>query len=548
MNYLLRVYNIIHYFKGYIWKVLLVSVLGVIVSILMLYQPQYIGNILTNYSNISQKTVAYFLILTISLLVTSSVKFYIAKSIAEGVAYNIRKKVFGKLLYTSLESVSEEKSGSIISVLSNDINLLRDSIGADFFDVIGAVILLFGSIYFLITINYKLFIYTLILFILIILLSFIGSSILKKVVLEQQESLSHFIEFVENFLKNMVLIKVFWLVDKSQESFEKSSKKIYTTGLKNSKIKSIIMSVNNLIFQFGIIIIVLLAGIDVNNNVMSLSDLAQFVLYSSFLVTPISIIANTLVSINIILAAEERIFKAYDLLDFSEKTDTKKGIFLEDKEYSVKIEKINFFYREKCIFRNFSANFCKNKVNLIVGESGVGKTTLARLMVKLYTINSGKIFIKGIDVDNYSVEYLRTKMISYIPQEVVEWGDTIYESITLGKDYKIEYINYLLTRLNLRECIDSLEEGLNSKIGTIMSKLSSGEMQRLSILRGIMRESEILILDEPTANLDTENEIIVNNFLKELSNEKTVILISHKESSRSIADNIVEIGRGCVKC
>ena len=163
--------------------------------------------------------------------------------------------------------------------------------------------------------------------------------------------------------------------------------------------------------------------------------------------------------------------------------------------------------------------------------------------MNLYRVNNGRILIKGNNIYEYSPKYLRTKIFSYVPQESIEWGDSIYDSITLGEEYESSYIEELVNKLNLTKCINSLDDGLNTKIGTVMARLSSGELQRLSILRGIIRKSEILILDEPTANLDKENELLINNLLNKIKNNRTIILISHKEVSRGIADNIIELKR-----
>lgn len=543
MKKIFNAYYMAYFLKKYVYRIILVSLLGTIVSILMLYQPKYIGEILNQYYNISGRTILYFLGLTISLFVASSIKFYISKSIAEGIALDLREKFFGKLLYTSVEKISEKNSGEIISTLSNDINVIRDAIGADFFDIFEGVVLFCGSIYFLIMINYKLFIYTALLFVVIIVFSFMSSVVLKKVISQQQRILAEYVSFIEKFFQKIIIIKSFWLIDKLKKNSERLSSEIYKVGLKNAKVRSIIMTMNSLIFQIGIIVVVLLAGLDVNNGDMKLSDLAQFVIYATFLTTPISIIANTVVAINVILAARERILNVYNKLDYYEKRKELAVTNVLESENIIEVSDVSFSYGENTIFDKYSIAFKKNKINLIVGESGVGKTTLVRLLMNLYRVNNGRILIKGNNIYEYSPKYLRTKIFSYVPQESIEWGDSIYDSITLGEEYESSYIEELVNKLNLTKCINSLDDGLNTKIGTVMARLSSGELQRLSILRGIIRKSEILILDEPTANLDKENELLINNLLNKIKNNRTIILISHKEVSRGIADNIIELKR-----
>lgn len=545
MSRVKKLKNILFYIKESKVEFFIINVFSVVISILTLYQPQYIGEIVANFQNISANKVILLVSLFLIIFIISILKYYLSQRISERISYNARKKIYSKLLYTKIEKFNIFSSGEILSVITNDIKLLKDSLSNGIFDILGSLLLAVGSIVLLIKINLKLFIITIVLLFITILVSVLGTKFLKVLSMTQQESLSEFLNFTEKYLSKILLIKAFWLIDLSNKNFDIFSKKIYIDSLKTSKLMAIILPISNLLLQFCMLIVVMIAGIDVSKGIMSIADLTKFILYITLLTIPISTLVNAIISLGIAFVAEERIEGLLKTLNDKEKPNFNSIDKIENYDSSVviNIDNIKFSYDKsnKNIFSGLSLKIYKNKVNLIKGESGIGKTTLFMLLMNLYEVSSGNIYIYGNNIKNYNNDFLRTKLISYCPQESFEWGSNVYESLALDKDICTLEINKWITKFNLNSFISSLPYGLYTDIGKIISESSSGELQRLSIIRTILRNTKIILLDEPTANLDSKNEKIVNDILKDLSKEKTIVIISHKESTNSIADNVITI-------
>lgn len=545
MSRVKKLKNILFYIKESKVEFFIINVFSVVISILTLYQPQYIGEIVANFQNISANKVILLVSLFLIIFIISILKYYLSQRISERISYNARKKIYSKLLYTKIEKFNIFSSGEILSVITNDIKLLKDSLSNGIFDILGSLLLAVGSIVLLIKINLKLFIITIVLLFITILVSVLGTKFLKVLSMTQQESLSEFLNFTEKYLSKILLIKAFWLIDLSNKNFDIFSKKIYIDSLKTSKLMAIILPISNLLLQFCMLIVVMIAGIDVSKGIMSIADLTKFILYITLLTIPISTLVNAIISLGIAFVAEERIEGLLKTLNDKEKPNFNSIDKIENYDSSVviNIDNIKFSYDKsnKNIFSGLSLKIYENKVNLIKGESGIGKTTLFMLLMNLYEVSSGNIYIYGNNIKNYNIDFLRTKLISYCPQESFEWGSNVYESLALDKDICTLEISEWITRFNLNSFISSLPYGLYTDIGKIISESSSGELQRLSIIRTILRNTKIILLDEPTANLDSKNEKIVNDILKDLSKEKTIVIISHKESTNSIADNVITI-------
>ena len=270
MSRVKKLKNILFYIKESKVEFFIINVFSVVISILTLYQPQYIGEIVANFQNISANKVILLVSLFLIIFIISILKYYLSQRISERISYNARKKIYSKLLYTKIEKFNIFISGEILSVITNDIKLLKDSLSNAIFDILGSLLLAVGSIVLLIKINLKLFIITIVLLFITILVSVLGTKFLKVLSMTQQESLSEFLNFTEKYLSKILLIKAFWLIDLSNKNFDIFSKKIYIDSLKTSKLMAIILPISNLLLQFCMLIVVMIAGIDVSKGIMSI--------------------------------------------------------------------------------------------------------------------------------------------------------------------------------------------------------------------------------------------------------------------------------------
>ena len=218
-----------------------------------------------------------------------------------------------------------------------------------------------------------------------------------------------------------------------------------------------------------------------------------------------------------------------------------------EKIDEIKFENVDFSYpnRDKLIFENLDLKFEDKKIVGLVGESGSGKSTLMKIVMKWYVAKSGKISLNDDDILDIDSRKLQEK-IAYIPQFPQIFSQTIRENLTLGnKNITDDEILYIAEKCRLKDKILSTENGLDTKINSERIIFSSGEMQRLELMRALLKKSDVYIFDEPTSNLDTLNESIILNLIKE-NCKGMVFLISHRMSTVSFADVIYKVENG--KC
>lgn len=517
------------------------NILSLAIVIMSLYQPQYIVQLIDNYSSISGEDYLYIIIFIITVAILNSIKFYCTKIYSERIFENIREYIYIKLLKTKIEKVSNLKKGEILSIISSDAKILKDSLSAILIDVPGAIILFTGSIYYLIKINLKLFFIMVFFLILSITVSIIFSLLLKKYTIYQQKSFASFITVFEKYLDKLLIIKALWLQKSAEEKFKLSSREIYNSSMRVTKIQALMTPISNLLFQLFILGLIFVFTIFIKEGNMNIEELSLFLMYSTFFVLPLSTIVNSIGGIGMILAAKQRIDSICEYLE-EENNENKMEKFLNsDNNIILDIKNVTFSYGDKEIFKNLNLKINKNELSVIIGQSGKGKTTLVNILLKLFSLKDGEIILGNKNINEYDLEYLRSKIFCYCPQDILEWGDTIQESLVLDKEIDPAIIMYWLEKLNLNRFIQSLPKGLNTKIGTLLKNASTGELQRLSLVRTLIRDGCIYIFDEPTSNLDKDNEKIVNSILKELSKTKTVIVVSHRQSILDLADSVINL-------
>jgi len=199
---------------------------------------------------------------------------------------------------------------------------------------------------------------------------------------------------------------------------------------------------------------------------------------------------------------------------------------------------IDFSYNKEEILQDFSLDIGKNKILGIYGKSGCGKSTLLKLLMRFWDVDKGSVNISKEDIRNINTKNLRD-MESYVTQETYLFNDTIANNIAIGKkDASLEEIKLAAKKASIDEFIEKLPKGYNTELGELGDSLSSGERQRLGIARAFLHDSPLMLLDEPTSNLDSLNEAIILKSLKEESKNKTLVLVSHRESTMSIASDV----------
>lgn len=489
-----------------------------------------------------------FAILVAMLAIAGYFRSLIANSIAEKVISDLQQKLYRHLLTLSVDFFENKKIGDVISKITVDCNIiflgvsnnmsffLRNSI---FF--VGGVILLFYT-------SFKLSLLTLLtLPISIFLIIFFA----KKVkILANSTSVfeENILSKIEETISGIKVIQSFCNEDNESENFKKLIHQKEVWGLKKIKAKSLMIS-SIIASSFGSIFFVLwIASNDVLSNKISSGELSSFIFYAVIIATSLSSFSQINAQLQNTAAAISRI-NQFLSEESNIKTSANPAFIAQNEMIDIVFDQVGFNYSEssdKKILKNISFNIKNGEKIAIVGESGVGKTTIFKLLMRFYDCCEGNIFINSINIKELSIKNLREKF-SYIPQNSIIFSDSIFENIRYGnRNITKEEVQNLIDKNSAFNFINNFDQGIDSFVGNKGVKLSAGETQRIALARAIIKDSKIILLDEATSALDNKNEQDIVKIINQVALDKTVIVIAHRLSSIVNCDKIIFIKDGKV--
>jgi ATP-binding cassette subfamily C protein len=248
------------------------------------------------------------------------------------------------------------------------------------------------------------------------------------------------------------------------------------------------------------------------------------------------------------LATREASFKT--IVDAINQAEIEKeydfGVSITEDFSSIRFENVSFSYTSNQVLENVSFSILANSLTVLVGPSGAGKSTLADMIIGFYKPNKGMIYVDDMPINEIDIECWRSQ-IGYVPQDILLSNDTVFKNITLYDDaYSEEDVKKALVDAGAWDFVSKLSEGMYASVGEYGSKLSGGQVQRLSIARALIRKPKLLLLDEATANLDVDNELEICQLISKLSKNITVLAITHRKPLVDIADVVYYVENGCV--
>ncbi|MFT4398670.1 ABC transporter ATP-binding protein [Bacillus sp. SW14] len=498
--------------------------------------------VLTSGFSVSLLTI--IIILFLLELTSMSISLYLLAFVGQKIVARLREKIWGKLLRLDVEFYNSNQTGEIISRVTNDTSVTMNLLSTDIADLFSGILSIIGSLVILFILDIPM---TLALLSLIPLILFIVLPIAKKIYkvsYEQQEKTSKFSGFLSNVLSNIRLVKAYNAETIEIDYGKKHIDSLYKNGLKRAKIEAILIPLLTSIITLMIVGVVGLGSYRVNSGYLTSGELMAFILYLFQIVAPVGTFSRFITNVQSASGATQRIF---DILEKKEENTQIKATPIQSKPEMgiLKFDNISFKYNEKPVLKNISIEIMPNTTTAIVGASGVGKSTLFYLLERFYAPDQGDIVLNGVSYTAIDLNQWRG-LFSYVSQDSDIVSGTIRENILYGNSNILAEKDIIDACIlaNCHDFIMELPDGYDTQVGERGANLSGGQKQRITIARALLRNSPFLLLDEATANLDSESENAIRNSLNTLLTGRTTIIIAHRISTIQNADQIVVLNKG----
>ncbi|MDN3588970.1 ABC transporter ATP-binding protein [Pedobacter aquatilis] len=536
------------------WKNLWLALIAILFnSGLLLLGPLLIGHTIDTYIRTKQfHGVLIFGAILLGIYLVAMVTGYLQTklmgSVAQRMLYTLRNAIFNKLQELPVSFFNQNKAGDLISRVNNDTDKINQFFSQSLVQFIGSIVTMIGAGVFLLSINLELGAAALFPAILIVAFTVVFSPWVKRKNAVNLKSVGGMSAEIQESLNNFKVIIAFNRRDYFRKKFDDANQENYKTAIGAGLANNIFVPVYGL-FSSAAQLIVLLFGIYlISKGSFTLGLLVSYIAYTTSFYNPLRQLAALWTSFQVAMASWDRISQILlmnnDLKQIEDSVGLKSDALLEFKN-------VYFSYDEsKEILHNINLRFEKGKTYALIGPTGGGKTTTASLIARLYDATKGRILLDGKDIRTFSAEK-RTQKIGFILQEPFLFSGTVKENILYGngklKNLSDIELEQIIKNAGLDEILDVFDEGLNTAITSASDGISLGQKQLIAFMRAVLRNPEILILDEATANIDTITEQLLGNILNKLSKETTLVIIAHRLNTIENADEIYFVNEGKVQ-
>jgi ATP-binding cassette subfamily B protein len=536
---------------------LLFSMAGTVFSII---GPKIIGNatnklfagVMGKMMNVPGAAIDFnyisrMMLILLGLYLASTAFNYIQGWIMSGIAmkmtYQFRKNIAEKISRMPLKYFDTKTHGEVLSRVTNDVDTVSNTLSQNLSQIVTSVTTIVGVLAMMLWISWAMTLAALLILPLsIILVRFIVKRS-QRYFRKNQAYLGHINGHIEEMFGGHNVMKAFNGEERSIKQFDGLNNELYDAGWKSQFLSTAMMPVMTLVGNLGYIGVSILGGFLAVRKMVQVGDILAFISYvRSFTqtITQTTNIANLLQST---AAAAERVFEFLD--EEEEIPDPSPSAGLDKVSGHVAFENVHFGYNpEKIIINNFSADIHPGQKVAIVGPTGAGKTTLVKLLMRFYDVNSGGISVDGIDIRKFKREDLRS-MFGMVLQDTWLFNGTIKENIRYGNFHATDDEVVAAAKMAYVDAfVHTLPHGYNMEINEESSNISQGQKQLVTIARAFLADPKILILDEATSSVDTRTEVLIQKAMEQLTKDRTAFVIAHRLSTIRNADIILVMKDG----
>ena len=552
--------KLLAYLKPYRTKIIIVLIFAFGSAAFAIAGPKIMGNATTKLfeglvnkvsgipgAGIDFDYIGRIVLLLLGLYLTSSifgfVQGFIMSGVVQRVSYNMRKAIAEKINHLPLKYFDKTTHGEVLSRVTNDVDTVSMTLNQSLSQTITQITMMIGVFIMMLTISW---IMTLAALLIIPLSMFFVMFVVKrsqKYFRQQQDFLGHVNGHVEEIFGGHTIMKAFNGEENAVKTFDELNNTLYNSAWKSQFLSGMMMPIMSFIGNIGYVIVSILGGWLAIKGTIQVGDILAFIQYVRSFTQPVAQLANIANILQSTAAAAERVFEF--LGEEEEIAETEKPVKLDKVAGSVAFDDVHFGYNpDKIIINNFSAVVKPGQRIAIVGPTGAGKTTIVKLLMRFYDLNSGTIYVEGHNINEYSRDDLR-KMFGMVLQDAWLFNGTIMENIRYGRlDATDEEVIQAAKTAHADHFIHTLPEGYHMVLNEETSNISQGQKQLLTIARAILADPKILILDEATSSVDTRTEILIQRAMDNLMKGRTSFIIAHRLSTIRNADLILVMNNG----
>jgi len=530
-----------------LWLALFAMLLN---SALNLLGPFLIGYTIDKYVQHKQYSgvLMFSAILFCMYLVTLFTSYFQTKlmgGVGQRMLFTLRNAIFGKLQSLPLAFFNANKAGDLISRVNNDTDKLNTFFSQSLVNFIGILITMLGAGIFLLVINVKLGMATLLPALLILVFTRIISPWVKKRNAVNLTSVGGMSAEIQESLHNFRVIIAFNRRDYFRQRFSEANQRNYSTAIAAGTANNIFLPVYTLFSGLAQLVVLAYGIYLISQHEFSVGLLVSYLAYATNFYNPLRQLATLWTSFQVAMAGWDRISQ---ILNLHTNLETLTGEKPQSSSALIEFRDVHFGYEPgKEILHNVSLALQRGKTYAFVGPTGGGKSTTASLIARLYDPTTGAILLDGKDIRAYQPQEL-SKKVGFILQEPFLFTGTVRENILYGNEQYFNYTNEQLEQVineaNLQSLLTIFENGLDTPVTSGGGSISLGQKQLIAFMRAVLRNPDVLILDEATANIDTVTEQLLEDILKKLPAHTTRIIIAHRLNTIRNADEIYFVNAG----
>ncbi len=550
--------KIARYMLRYKFRLILMLICAVAGTVFTIIGPKILGKATTELFNglvakiggtgeIDFGRIGEILIFLLCLYAVSAlfslIQGFIMTGISNDVSYNLRRDISKKFNRLPMKYYESRTYGEILSRVTNDVDMLQQGLNQSITQLITSVTTLIGVFFMMLSINVWM---TLVALLILPFSMLIVTKVMKhsqKYFQQQQSYLGDVNGQVEEIYSGHNVVKLFNKEEDVIDTFEESNQHLYESAWKSQFFSGMMMPIMQFVGNLGYVLVALMGGYFSIRQVIEVGDIQSFFQYIRNFTQPIQQIAQVSNMLQMSAAASERVF---EFLEEKEEDQTvEHPVSIQGMEGNVTFDHVSFGYNpEKIIIHDFSEEVKSGQKIAIVGPTGAGKTTMVKLLMRFYDVNSGSIKVDGHDVRDFNRSELR-EMFGMVLQDTWLFNGTIMENIRYGRlNATDEEVIEAAKAAHAHRFIMAQSDGYQTILNEETSNISQGQKQLLTIARAILADNKILILDEATSSVDTRTEIQIQKAMDNLMRGRTSFIIAHRLSTIKDADVILVMKDG----